>query len=96
MHELLFPKLVTSEFGTPLDEVADGSRPKAGQKSRGSFFRNNKTPSRKEAAVCKCGVYLDTRFDDIDRCGVPGVGMKDSRGKRYLRVMAPCVILQEK
>ena len=52
-------KLITSEIATALDEVADGSRPKASRESRGSFFRDNKTPSGKEAVACKCAVYLE-------------------------------------
>jgi len=72
-HELLLPKLVTGEFGSALDEVADGGGPKSGHESRRSFFRDDETPSGEEAVARKSGIYLDACLDDIDCCYVPDV-----------------------
>jgi hypothetical protein len=65
---LLLPKLVTGEFRSPLDEVADSGGPKSGHQSRGSFFRDYETPSGEEAVARESGIYLDACLDDIDCC----------------------------
>ena len=67
-HQLLLPKLVTSEFRSPLDEVADGGGPESSHQSRRSFFRDDETPSGEKAVARESGIYLDARLDDIDRC----------------------------
>ena len=74
-HELLFPKLITSEFASALDEIADGGGPKAGQEGRGSFFRDDETPTGEKAMARKSRIYLNACLDDINCCGTPGHGM---------------------
>jgi hypothetical protein len=94
---LFLPKLIAGKLASALNEIPYGGRPKAGQESRGTLFRDDDPPTGEEALVYECGVYLNACLDDIDGCEIPSISMNRTRliGIMCLRVIAPCVILYE-
>ena len=66
LHKLLLPEFITSELGTTLNEIADGSGAEACKKGSRTLISNNVACSGKEVEPFECRINLDACLDDIN------------------------------
>ena len=66
LRELFLPKLVSREFASSLDKIADGGRSEAREECGGAFGCYDMSRASEEVQSFEGRVDLDTGFDNVD------------------------------